>query len=131
MLTIHLTDYGKMAILAPFILTRIFDEISAGQALKRNLILAQDQSSRFWGSKLVTLWVAVARVNYFVFNDEISSPKSLDTLLYYIAEERELLLEVGQLVKGFERATPNFHVGLHIPEQVYLCIPFSMWRGLT
>jgi hypothetical protein len=114
-----------MAILAPFILTRIFDEIPAAQALKRNLILAQDRSARFWGSKLIALWVAVARVNYFVFNDEISCPKSLDTMVYYIAEERDLLLEVGHLVKGFEKATPNFHVGLHIPEQVYMCIPSS------
>lgn len=110
-----------MAILAPFILTRVFDEISAARALKRNLILAQDRSARFWGTRLIALWVAVARVNFYIFTDEISCPQSLDTMVYYIAEERDLFLEVGQLVKGFDKATPNFHIGLHIPEQVYLC----------
>lgn len=42
-------------------------------------------------------------------------------MMYHIAEERELFLEVGQLVKG-NKATPNFHVGLHLPEQIYMCI---------
>lgn len=71
---------------------------------------------------MVALWVAVARVNFYIFNDEVVYPKSLDTMMYYIAEERELFLEVGQLVEGFNKATPNFYIGLHLPEQIYLYI---------
>jgi hypothetical protein len=120
-----------MPILAPFILTRVLDETSAARALKRNLILAQDCTACYWGTKLVALWVAVARVNFYIFSDEVKYPKGLDTVAYYIAKESELFLEVGQPVKGFEKATPNFHIGLHIPEQIYLCISLTMLLVLT
>jgi hypothetical protein len=95
--------------------------LTAAQALKRGLMAQQERSARYWGNRIIALWVAIARVNFYIFKDDIEVPKSLHTLMHYIAEERNLLLEIGQLVAGYENATPNFHVGMHLPEQIYLC----------
>jgi hypothetical protein len=87
--------------------------------LKRG-ILNQVFNAGMFGEKLINLWVLIARVNYHCFSDHVLIPRDLHRLLYYIRQERELLLEVGQYVEGFDTATPNFHVGLHIPFQIYL-----------
>ena len=64
--------------------------------------------------------MAIARVNFQCFA-ETFTPKDLHILLFYIREERLILAELGQYVGGFEKATPNHHVGLHLPSQIYLC----------
>jgi hypothetical protein len=114
-----------MAILAPFILSRVYQDLDPAKALKRNVIRNQARSARFVGNRLICLWVAVARVNHLLFQDFVQVPTSLLRLRFYIQQERELFLEVGQLVAGFENPTPNFHVGIHIPDQIYLCTPHS------
>jgi hypothetical protein len=112
-----------MATLAPFILTRTFQDLDATKALKRKCIQQQNRSARFLGNRLIALWVSITRVNFLLFQDHVNLPDDLHILAYHITSERELFLEVGGLVANFDKATPNYHIGLHFPNQVWLCTP--------
>jgi len=113
-----------MVILAPFVLQRVFGDMKNGKALKSSIALRHSRSAGFVCKQLLALWISVARVNYLLFQDFIKIPEDLYALSYYIKEERDLFLELGALVAGFEKATPNFHAGLHLPEQIWQCTYF-------
>jgi hypothetical protein len=110
-----------MAILAPFILQRVYKDLEPGKSLRKSILSNHERSATFVGRQLVELWVSVARVNHLVFQDFVDGPQDYHHLAYYIARERELFLDVGKFVPGFEKATPNFHIGIHIPHQIWLC----------
>jgi hypothetical protein len=112
-----------MAVLAPFILKRTFDELDASKAFKRKILANQPRSALFVARRLIVLWVSVARVNYLLFQDFVDVLEDLYKLSHYIAQERESFLELGQMIPGYEKATPNYYVGLHMVEQIYLCTP--------
>jgi len=111
------TDYAKLAILAPFMLTRVYREIGPAKAIKR-AITQTLRAQGFAGGQLLELWVSVARVNHLLFRNSHRRDE-LYALDY-------LIKEAGAYVQGYERATPNYHVGLHLAAQIYFCTSSSV-----
>lgn len=114
-----------MAILAPFILLRVFQDITPEKAFKRTVLLEYTSSAGFLRQRLIALWISIARANCLLFSDHVELPGDLYKLQLYLAEERELFLELRGLADEFSKATPNYHVALHIPHQIYLCNTLS------
>ena len=90
---------------------------------KRFILLKYNRSAEFLRQRLLALWISVAQTNHQLFSDFVEISVDLYKLQMYFAEERPLFLELGALVIGFDKATPNYHIALHIPHQIYLQYP--------